>query len=74
VVLAAEGPGITIFRILKKTIKEIGVEQAKLEYPPLTFEELNDLLSRHIENASIAKVIKDAIQRRLSDAWEAQLR
>lgn len=43
------------------------MEQAQLDYPPLTFAELSGLLSRHINNAAVAKVIKDAMQRRLTD-------
>ena len=41
--------------------------QTQVEYPPLTFSELKELLSRHEENAAVAKVIKDAIQRRLDE-------
>ena len=43
------------------------MKQMQLGYPPLTFNELSDLLSRHIENPAVAKVIKDAMQRRLSE-------
>ena len=46
------------------------MEQKQLEYPPLTFGELGELLSRHVENVAVAKVIKDAIQRRLADSSE----
>ena len=49
-------------------MKEIGMEQATLENSPLTLGELSELLNRHIQNVPIAKVIKDAMQRRLSDA------
>ena len=41
------------------------MEQATLDNPPLTLGELSELLGRHAENVSIAKVIKDAMQRRL---------
>lgn len=44
------------------------MEQAQLDYQLLTIPELSELLSRHINNAAIAKVIKDAMQRRLTDA------
>ncbi|MCC2642788.1 MAG: hypothetical protein K0S45_3201 [Nitrospira sp.] len=44
------------------------MEQAQLDYQLLTTPELTELLSRHINNAAIAKVIKDAMQRRLTDA------
>ncbi len=47
--------------------------QAQLDYPPLTFAELSDLLSRHVENAALAKVIKDAMQRRLAETGPADL-
>jgi hypothetical protein len=49
-------------------MKEIGMEQATLDNPPLTLGELSELLNRHIENVLIAKVIKDAMQRRVSAA------
>jgi len=45
--------------------------QAQVDYPPLTFGELSELLSRHVENVAVAKVIKDAMQRRLSEAGPA---
>ncbi|MBX3124472.1 MAG: hypothetical protein KF854_15385 [Nitrospira sp.] len=41
--------------------------EAQPEYPPLTFDELGKLLSRQVENVAVAKVIKDALQRRLID-------
>ena len=47
------------------SLKEIGMEQATLDNPPLTLDELSELLNRHIQNDSIAKVNKDAMQRRL---------
>jgi hypothetical protein len=45
--------------------------QVPLDYPPLTVGELSELLSRHVENAAIAKVIKDAMQRRLAEPGPA---
>jgi hypothetical protein len=39
--------------------------EVQLEYPPLTLDELSGLLSRHVGNVAVAKVIKDAMQRRL---------
>ena len=44
------------------------MEEATLDSPPLTLGELSELLNRHIENVLIAKLIKDAMQRRLPDA------
>ena len=41
--------------------------QAQLDYPPLTLAELRELLSRYVENPAVAKVIKDAMQRRLAE-------
>jgi hypothetical protein len=49
-------------------LRRIPMEQAQLDYQLLTTPELTELLSRHINNAAIAKVIKDAMQRRLTDA------
>ena len=46
------------------------MEQTTLDSPPLTMGELSELLNRHIENASIATIIKDAIQRRLTDVHD----
>ena len=43
------------------------MEEATLDSPPLTLGELSELLNRHIENVLIAKLIKDAMQRRLPD-------
>ena len=40
---------------------------AQLDYPPLTLTELSELLLRHADNAAIAKVSKNAIQRRLAE-------
>jgi hypothetical protein len=45
--------------------------QRQLDYPPLTFGELSELLSRHVENVAVAKVIKDAMQRRLAETAPA---
>lgn len=44
------------------------MELAQLDYQLLTTPELTELLSRHINNAAIAKIINDAMQRRLTDA------
>lgn len=44
------------------------MEQAQLDCQLLTISELSELLSRHINNPAIAKVIKDVMQRRLTDA------
>jgi hypothetical protein len=41
--------------------------QVQFDSPPLTFGELSELLSRHGENVAVAKVIKDAMQRRLAE-------
>jgi hypothetical protein len=41
------------------------LDEAQPEYPPLTFGELGELLSRQVENVEVAKVIKDALQRHL---------
>lgn len=41
--------------------------QTPVDHPPLTFGELSEALSRHVENAVVAKVIKDAMQRRLAE-------
>ncbi len=43
------------------------MEQEKLEYRPLTFSELEAMLSRHADNVQVTKVIEDALKRRLSD-------
>lgn len=43
------------------------MEHTVLDSPPLTMGELSELLNRHIENVSIATIIKDAMQRRLAD-------
>jgi hypothetical protein len=51
--------------------RNIRMTQTQLEYPPLTFGELSELLGRHGENAAIAKVIKDAMQRRLAETAPA---
>jgi hypothetical protein len=51
--------------------RTIRMTQTQLEHPPLTFGELSELLSRHVENAAIAKVIKDAMQRRLAELGPA---
>jgi hypothetical protein len=48
------------------------VEQTTLDSPPLTLGELSELLNRHIQNVSIAKIIKDAMQRRLADVSHGQ--
>jgi hypothetical protein len=45
--------------------------QVQLDHPPLTFGELSDLLGRHRENVAVAKVIKDAMQRRLAETGPA---
>ena len=42
--------------------------QAQVDDPPLTLSELSELLSRHADNATVAKVIQDAIQRRIAEA------
>ncbi len=43
------------------------MKQEKLEYRPLTFSELEAMLTRHADNAQVAKVIEDAMARRLSN-------
>ncbi len=40
--------------------------EVQIEYPPLTLDELNGLLSRHVGNVAVAKVITDAMHRRLA--------
>ena len=45
--------------------------QVQLDYPPLTLTELGELLIRHADNAAVAKVIKDAMQRRLAETERA---
>jgi hypothetical protein len=35
--------------------------------PPLTLRELRDMLARYQENADISKVIKNALEKRLTD-------
>jgi hypothetical protein len=45
--------------------------QALVDYPPLTLAELSELLSRYVENPAVAKVIKDAMQRRLAERGPA---
>lgn len=42
------------------------MEQATLNNPPVTMGELSELLNRQLEDVLIAKLIKDAMQRRLS--------
>lgn len=34
--------------------------------PPLTLPELEDMLTRYAENADVSKVIRDAMEKRLS--------
>lgn len=46
------------------------MEQTTLDSSPLTMGELSELLNRHIENALIATIIKDAMQRRLADVHD----
>ncbi len=43
------------------------MEQEQLEYRALTFSELEAMLRRHADNLQVAKVIEDAMARRLSD-------
>ncbi|MGC3974361.1 MAG: hypothetical protein QM771_08285 [Nitrospira sp.] len=43
------------------------MDEPQPEYPPLTFGELGQLLSRQVENVAVTKVIKDALQRGLID-------
>ncbi len=44
--------------------------QAPLDSPPLTLVELRELLGRHLENAAVAQVINEAIERRLAEAGQ----
>jgi hypothetical protein len=44
------------------------MEQVQLDYQLLTITELSELLSRHINNTAVAKIIKDAMERRLTEA------
>ena len=52
---------------MKFTQRGLNLDQTKQEYPPLTFGELGELLTRHVENVAVANIIKDALQRPLME-------
>jgi hypothetical protein len=59
---------VTLQCVLKtgKPTGRLKMTEVQIEYPPLTLDELNGLLSRHVGNVAVAKVITDAMHRRLA--------